>query len=449
MSELHTATHYQRSLYDATGGQASGVNVGAAVRMRGPVDPERIRIALDALTARHEALRTTLTRQDITGAPHQVIGSQPPLELREVSVLDADEDQREPACAALLQAELRRPFVLKDSPLARALLVTLADDDRVFAMIAHHAIMDGWSAGVIRDEFPHLYEYGTSATLPPPVLHLADYAAWEAELAGDPATQEHWRAALAGARPRLAFASDVPAVGAVARTTPHPLQLDRGPTLGALHPLMVEEQASPTAALLAALAASLSDHVTNERITFGVMRSNRQQRDVRGTVGFLAGHVPVTVDLSGDPTCATLVGRTADAYDRAISRPAPVSVLRAALPVTGRGPLFDVSLNYGHQQARHQAGVVVEGAGVTFSPFDLAHEEPTDHPWWDGASLLDFQISSDPAGRLSGTLVADAHMFGDSEASGFAGRFAAALRRFADRPRDRLSDLVAAKDPAP
>ena len=448
MSTLHTATHYQRSLYNATGGQASGVNVGAAVRMRGHVDPERTRIALDALTARHEALRTTLTRHDTTGTAHQIIGSRFPLELREVSVSESDEVQRESACAGLLQAELRRPFVLKDSPLARALLVTLADDDRVFALIAHHVIVDGWSAGVIRDEFPHLYEYGTSATLPPPVLHLADYAVWEAELADDPATQEYWRAALADARPRLAFPHDVPAVGAIARTTPHPLRLDHGPTLSALTSLMVEEQASTTAVLLAALAASLSDHATNERITFGVMRSNRQQRDIRGTVGFLAGHVPVTVDLSGDPACATLVGRTAHAYDRAISRPAPAGVLRAALPDTGRGPLFDVSLNYSHQQARHQADAVVKGAGVTFSPFDLAHEEPTDHPWWDGASLLDFQIRSDSAGRLSGALVADAHMFGDAEAAGFAARFAAALRGFADRPGDRLSDLVTAKESA-
>ncbi|MFJ3407115.1 condensation domain-containing protein [Promicromonospora sp. NPDC090134] len=446
MSTLHAATHYQRSLYEATGGRASGVNIGAAVRMRGQTDPDRICAALDALTARHEALRTTLTRQDTGGTAHQVVGDHSPSDLREVSVAEVDEDQRETACAALLQAELRRPFVLEDSPLARALLVTLADDDRVFVMVAHHAIMDGWSAGVIRDEFRHLYEHGTSATLPPPVLHLADYAAWETELSDDPATRQHWRAALADARPRLSFPQDVSAVGALARTTPHPLPLDRGPTLGALHPLMVEERASTTAVLLAALAASLSDHATNERITFGVMRSNRQQRDIRATVGFLAGHVPVTVDLSGDPSCATLLGRTADAYDRAISRPAPVGVLRASLPDTGRGPLFDVSLNYSRGQ--HQADAVVTGAGIAFSPFDLAHEEPTDHPWWDGASLLDFQVSSDPAGRLSGVLVADANMLGDSEAAGFADRFTAALRRFADRPGDRLSDLRTAEESA-
>jgi hypothetical protein len=39
-------------------------------------------------------------------------------------------------------------------------------------------------------------------------------------------------------------------------------------------------------------------------------------------------------------------------------------------------------------------------------------------------------------------------MFGDAEAAGFAARFAAALRGFADRPADRLSDLVTAKESA-
>ncbi|MFI2364628.1 condensation domain-containing protein [Promicromonospora sp. NPDC019610] len=450
MSVLYAATHYQRSLYDATGGQASGVNVGAAVRMCGHADPGRVRAALDALTARHEALRTTLTRRDTGGAAggtaHQLIGDHAASDLREVSLAEVDEDRRESACAAVLQAELRRPFVLEGGPLARALLVTLADDDHVLAVIAHHAIMDGWSAGVIRDELPHLYEHGASATIPEPALHLADYAAWEAELAEDPATRRHWQAALADARPRLTFHGEVPDVGPVARTTPRPLPLDHGPTLGALHPLMVGERAGATAVLLAALAASLRDHATNERITFGVMRSNRQQRDVRGTVGFLAGHVPVTVDLSGNPTCATLVGRAADAYDRAISRPAPTAVLRGALPDVGRGPLFDVSLNY--SAGPHRSDAVVTGAGVAFSPFDLVHEEPTDHPWWDGASLLDFQVRSDPAGRLSGVLVADAHLLGDAETARFAERFTAALRRFADRSGDRIAALGTATGPA-
>jgi len=189
MSTLHAATHYQRSLYDATGGRASGVNVGAAVRMRGPADPGRIRAALSALSARHEALRTTLTRPGTGGTAHQVVGDHAPPDLCEVSLAEVGEGRRASACAAFLQAELRRPFVLEGAPLARALLVTLATDDRVLAVIAHHAIMDGWSAGVIRDELPHLYEHGASATLAPPALHLADYAAWEAELAGDPGTR--------------------------------------------------------------------------------------------------------------------------------------------------------------------------------------------------------------------------------------------------------------------
>ncbi|MFI6428299.1 condensation domain-containing protein [Promicromonospora sp. NPDC050880] len=445
MSTLHTATHYQRSLYGATGGRASGVTVGAAVRMRGHTDPRRVRAALAALTARHEALRTTLTRPGTSTAAHQVVGEHTPPDLREVSLATIEPKEREAACAALLQAELRRPFVLADSPLVRALLVTLADDDRVFAVIGHHAIMDGWSAGVIRDDFRYLYEHGPGAPLAPPALHLADYAAWEAELSDDPATREHWRAVLADARPRLSFPRETPAVGTLARTTPHPLPLDHGPALDALRPLMAEHRASTTAVLLAALAAALRDHATDERITVGVMRSNRRQREVRATVGFLAGHVPVTVDLSGDPSCATLVGRAADAYDRAITRPAPAGVLRASLPDVGPGPLFDVSLNYSAGERRPDA--VVTGAGTTFSPFDLAHEGPTDHPWWDGASLLDFQVRSDPAGRFAGVLVADATVFGDRAAARFAGRFTAALRRVAEHPGDRLGDLGATREP--
>jgi NRPS condensation-like uncharacterized protein len=43
------------------------------------------------------------------------------------------------------RAFVHRPFDCARAPLARALLVRLADDDHVLVYAFHHAIADGWS----------------------------------------------------------------------------------------------------------------------------------------------------------------------------------------------------------------------------------------------------------------------------------------------------------------
>ncbi|HEX2746795.1 MAG TPA: aminotransferase class III-fold pyridoxal phosphate-dependent enzyme, partial [Verrucomicrobiales bacterium] len=133
------------------------------IRLRGKVDAGRVAGTLDQIVARHDALRSVFTPDGMTMtvAPK---GSWP---LRVKSGLDAD---------LLAQEDFLQPFDLNHGPLVRATLAETAEDEAHLILTAHHIVCDGWSFGVIVNEFTALYE---GRTVPAPVAY-ADYAQEEA-----------------------------------------------------------------------------------------------------------------------------------------------------------------------------------------------------------------------------------------------------------------------------
>ncbi|MET8546929.1 condensation domain-containing protein, partial [Kitasatospora sp. NPDC004799] len=178
-------------------------NVALALRLRGTLDPGALGAALDALTARHESLRTTFDSVDGHGVqlvhpPHVV-----PLPLHDLSGRPADERPR--ALRELLTADRARPFDLRRGPLLRATLVRLAEGDHVLALTLHHMVTDGWSTGVLLADLAHLYRAELGSTedeLAPLPVQYVDYAHWQ-RTAGAPAEEHlaYWRRQLAGVVP--------------------------------------------------------------------------------------------------------------------------------------------------------------------------------------------------------------------------------------------------------
>ena len=106
-----------------------------------------LRRALDAIVARHEALRTTFAEVD--GEPVQRIAPPasrlPPGRARPARATpDAEAELRR-----LAAEEAGAPFDLERGPLIRGRLVRLAADDHVLLLTMHHIVSDGWSMGVL------------------------------------------------------------------------------------------------------------------------------------------------------------------------------------------------------------------------------------------------------------------------------------------------------------
>ncbi|MGW4913543.1 amino acid adenylation domain-containing protein [Streptomyces sp. NPDC004270] len=203
-------------------GDRSAYNLGQAMTLRGPLDPDLLERCLTEIVRRHQVLRTTFTAED--GVPMQVVHDAGPVRLpvRDVSALPPAE--RAAAVRLLAEGELSRPFDLAAEPLFHALLVRSAPTEHTLVLVFHHAVFDGWSFGVLFDELAALYTAfgaGRHSPLAEPALQYTDYSVWQQTRFDQGALAEglaYWRRALAGAPGLLALPTDRPRPAAASYT---------------------------------------------------------------------------------------------------------------------------------------------------------------------------------------------------------------------------------------
>jgi amino acid adenylation domain-containing protein len=147
-------------------------NESVTLHLDGPLDIDALRDSLDALVARHEALRLTVTpdgeRIHIATAATAHAAS---LRLREEDWSMFSEKEQKARRKGLLESEASTPFDLFTGPLVRAILLKRAPAKHALVLTAHHIVLDGWSINVLFEELGALYSgarTGTEAKLLPP-----------------------------------------------------------------------------------------------------------------------------------------------------------------------------------------------------------------------------------------------------------------------------------------
>jgi len=140
---------------DADGSRA--YTVSAVFDLKGPLDTDGLKQALEAVIGRHDALRTEIGPD---GWTQRILPT--------VRLTMAVEDvANEDAARAKLAEEAEVPFDLQGGPLFRARLIRLGDDRHWLALTCHHIVSDGLSMAVIVDELGTLLAAKPAADLPP------------------------------------------------------------------------------------------------------------------------------------------------------------------------------------------------------------------------------------------------------------------------------------------
>ncbi len=212
------------------GGSFDVYHMQLVMHLSGPVDPERMRAAGQALLARYPNLRAAF----VTGAdgdPVQLVPGHVELPWRHLDLTGHAPADRDAAFDAFLAADRDEHFDPGTPPLVRLSLVTLGPDRAELILTAHHVLFDGWSSPLLIKDLVRLY---AGAGELPPVRGYGEYLAWLAAQDRE-ASARRWAAELAGLdRPTLlapgAPTEEASALGRVEV----PLSLDEGRELTGL-----------------------------------------------------------------------------------------------------------------------------------------------------------------------------------------------------------------------
>lgn len=185
-------------------------NTAFAARLRSRVDVDALTRALQVLVDRHPALRTTFATSE--QGPVQYVYGYRAAPFYQVTVTDPTEE----SLTAQVAEAYAQPFDLEQGPALRMTLFSLAEEDHVLLITAHHIIMDGWSIGVLLQELLELYQANvdqTAATLPALTVRYADYVQRQRQLLEGPTGERlwsFWQEELAAELPILDLPTDYP-----------------------------------------------------------------------------------------------------------------------------------------------------------------------------------------------------------------------------------------------
>ncbi|TYO64150.1 amino acid adenylation domain-containing protein [Bradyrhizobium hipponense] len=289
----------------------SAYNLPVVLPYGDPLDGAVLERALNAIVARHEALRTSFVMSG--GVPVQRVASHLAVPIEEIDL--RGEADAEAASYRLLAEEMARPFDLQRGPLVRARLIRRRPGDALFVVNMHHIVSDGWSLGVFMRELQALYA-AFLQNRPSPLEELriqyADFAVWQREwLQGDMLAQHlgYWRDQLAGRPPLLDLPCDRPRPvmesyrGAVQMFTVGPRVTEK------LRELARERQATLFMVLLAVFKALLARLSGLHDIVVGSPIANRNRAELEALIGFFVNMLALRTQVSDELSVAELIDR--------------------------------------------------------------------------------------------------------------------------------------------
>jgi len=313
----------------------------SVLRLTGPLNVEVLQRAFDEMVRRHETLRTLFTVRD--GKPVQVVNEPQPFVLTQIDV--SMEEQRENKAQQLYLSEVRRPFVISEGALVRALLIKQDEENHILVIVLHQLISDAWAMNVFITELTVLYStflQGASSPLPPLPIQYADFARWEQQrfASGELDSQmDHWRQRLAKNFKPTSIPTDRPFPEVASTRGGGETVVLPAATVEAFRALTRQENVSLYMSMLTAFKVLLSHWCEQDDIAVSTGVAGRTRQETEGLIGSFANALVLRTDLSGDPT-----------FREALQRVSQVSLDALANQ--------DVPFNLVEQMVRESSGIV-------------------------------------------------------------------------------------------
>jgi amino acid adenylation domain-containing protein len=304
-------SHAQQRLWllDQVTDGLTAYNASRLLRLRGPLDADRLEAALSLVVDHHEVLRTHV--KSVHGTPQAVLADHVDFEMERADV--SGRPDAEQAALHMAKELVARQFDLAADCLLRALLIRVGPDDHLLAVCVHHIASDGTSREVLLADLRRNYLRRPDHAAPVrPELQYGDVVAWELHedrQAVLRAQEAFWTEALAGAPTVVDLPLDGtrPAVQTYAgarQTTILPEELSDG-----IAALARSCGATPFMVLLAAFAGFLGRLSGQSEVIVGTPVNRRSLPELATVMGMMSDTLPLRLGLGGDPTVEELVAR--------------------------------------------------------------------------------------------------------------------------------------------
>src|SRR6476646_10505286 len=411
-------------------GAGGSYNISIALKLTGRVKLTALREALNAVVARHDALRITFPAPE--GQPRVTVARSQTLQLPIVYIDPGEALQ----AASEVVAE---PFDLAQGPLVRANLFRLRTDEHWLVISIHHIVCDGWSVKNLISELAELYSahlHRRTTQLPDLLVQYGDYALWQRQhLAnqGSNAERVFWRQELEVVPPALELPGDRPRpVKPAGLSAIVPLEIPAR-LVTALAELSQDEGTTLFSTLLAGWQTLLHRWTGEVDFCVGTPVAGRTRPEFEPLIGLFANTLVLRCELSGDPSFREVLQRSRETVLRAHEhQDMPFEQLVAELRPEremGRMPLVSTVI-----ALQNLGGRLPTLAGLDVFPITL----PSSGAKFD----LILELAQDEDERsLSGALEYRCDFFGHSTVERLADQFRRLLEGAAADPDRRLSRL--------
>ncbi|MGH3715061.1 MAG: condensation domain-containing protein [Micromonosporaceae bacterium] len=406
-------------------------------RLRGVLDEQALRTAVDDVVARHDALRAVISDQE------QVVSPPLPGRFTVVDIGTPDPEDRAERAEKFLEELDAGTYPADVPPLLWVFLGRMAPDDAVLGVVVHHSVTDAWSVDLVIRELAACYAARVEGGEPqlPPAARYADHVAADQATADRPGALDYWQRHLDG--------MPLPTVPADGVRPPGGRPV-KAKARFVIPPELVADLAATSRAarctqfitLLTGYVVLLHRHTGDPDVLTMTLNSGRGRPEVDHLVGYLLNPVPLRFDLGGDPTlrdCLALARQTClDAYRYEV----PVLKLIQAVPAAAAA-LADprslmVPFQYLPTQERTEElpfgpGCTRQGVKRHASRQQQGVAMPLDGLW---------TLQPERSGALAGTIDYTPEVFTEATAASMVTGFLSVVRQLAAHPDRKLSEVT-------
>ena len=273
--------------------------------LSGEIDSENIKRAWEAVTANNEMLRTVY-RWDKLDHPVQIVLKEHKIPFKEFDLSKAKGNEKSRALEKIITDDKKEEIDLSTAPL-RITLCMLKENNCKMIISNHHILYDGWSNGIILDEFMQSYEAIANGKVPSKIskVKFKEFIKYNRALSMK-MQSEYWKGYFEGYNYEKQL---IIALKNKAKLTKHYQYSFDIELCTKIKEYAKKEKVTASAVLYCAWGILLHRYSGLNDIVFGTTVSGRNSlnKDYSKVVGLFINTVPIRIKLNKDTKFSKLV----------------------------------------------------------------------------------------------------------------------------------------------